>query len=317
MKRTMNFIAMTLASLTMALAGCAGPKAASAPVNTGVSAATLSGKVVETMDGGGYTYICLEKDGKKTWAALPTTKVKVGEEIKILGGAVMPQFSSKALNRTFDEIVFSAGLDQGPQAAPPVAEKQTEVVEKPVLSGKIVETMLVGSYTYLYLEGKDGRKGWSAVPITEVKQGEEIELIPGIDMVNFRSNILKRTFGYIHFSAGVKGAKEKAEKAAAEEAAREAALPESERKAKEQPKPELPPITGKVLETSNAGGYTYVLLEKDNVKTWAAVPAMRVTVGEELTLPAGNMMNNFFSKSLNRTFEKIIFTGRPRPKNHP
>ena len=38
----------------------------------------LSGKVVETMDSGGYTYVCLEKKGKKTWVAVPQMKVKRG-----------------------------------------------------------------------------------------------------------------------------------------------------------------------------------------------------------------------------------------------
>jgi len=35
----------------------------------------LSGKVVETMDSGGYTYVLLDNDGKQTWVAV--TKMKV------------------------------------------------------------------------------------------------------------------------------------------------------------------------------------------------------------------------------------------------
>ena len=37
----------------------------------------LSGKVVETMNAGGYTYVCLEKGGKKSWVAVPEMKVVV------------------------------------------------------------------------------------------------------------------------------------------------------------------------------------------------------------------------------------------------
>jgi len=69
----------------------------------------LSGKVVETMDSGGYTYIGIEKDGKKTWVAVPKTKIEVGQNISLQPGIVMNNFISKTLNRTFETIVFSSG----------------------------------------------------------------------------------------------------------------------------------------------------------------------------------------------------------------
>lgn len=69
-----------------------------------------TGKVVETMVSGGYTYICLEKDGKKGWSAVPPTEVKVGDEIVIRPGTEMGTFTSRTLNRTFDNIVFSPGV---------------------------------------------------------------------------------------------------------------------------------------------------------------------------------------------------------------
>ncbi|MBO1225474.1 MAG: hypothetical protein JYX80_13710 [Candidatus Scalindua sediminis] len=34
---------------------------------------TLSGKIVETMNSGGYTYILIEKDGEKTWVCATET----------------------------------------------------------------------------------------------------------------------------------------------------------------------------------------------------------------------------------------------------
>jgi hypothetical protein len=73
----------------------------------------ISGKVVETMNASGYTYVCIEKNGKKTWVAVPEMKVAVGSKMSFLPGAVMPNFTSKTLNRTFDSIVFSAGPASG------------------------------------------------------------------------------------------------------------------------------------------------------------------------------------------------------------
>jgi len=71
--------------------------------------ASLSGKVVETMNAGGYTYVCIEKNGKKTWVAVPEMKVAKGQQIAFQPGQEMKQFVSKSLNRTFDSIIFSGG----------------------------------------------------------------------------------------------------------------------------------------------------------------------------------------------------------------
>jgi len=81
----------------------AAPAAASQPV-------ALQGTVTETMNSGGYTYVCVKKDGQQQWAAVPSTQVKVGDSVDIAPGAVMKNFSSKTLGRTFEEIVFSRGL---------------------------------------------------------------------------------------------------------------------------------------------------------------------------------------------------------------
>lgn len=65
-----------------------------------------SGKVVETMNGGGYTYANLENKGKKTWVAFPTLETRVGDTLSFTGCMEMPRFESKALNRKFDSILF-------------------------------------------------------------------------------------------------------------------------------------------------------------------------------------------------------------------
>lgn len=71
---------------------------------------SLSGKVVETMNAGGYTYVLLENNGKKTWVAAPQTAVKAGQQVTCQPGAEMRNFRSKTLNRTFESIIFSTGI---------------------------------------------------------------------------------------------------------------------------------------------------------------------------------------------------------------
>lgn len=78
---------------------------------TSEGVSTLSGKVVETMDSGGYTYVSIEHDGKSTWVALPMTQVEVGQEVSVLPGFEMKNFKSKTLDRTFESIIFSSGIE--------------------------------------------------------------------------------------------------------------------------------------------------------------------------------------------------------------
>ena len=143
MKRAGNLLTsgLTLGLGVILLNGCAGNstvaqpaaqaapqqlEAAKQPVAKAIETPPLEGKVVETMNGGGYTYISLEKDGKKGWIAVPATQVAVGQEIKVKPGMDMGLFSSRSLNRSFDNILFSPGIvteaNSQPAQAQPAAE---------------------------------------------------------------------------------------------------------------------------------------------------------------------------------------------------
>ncbi len=70
-----------------------------------------------------------------------------------------------------------------------------------------------------------------------------------------------------------------------------------------------PPLAGKVIETMNAGGYSYIYIERaDGKKSWVAVAQTPVTVGAQMTFKPGTEMGKFESKSLNKTFDSIIFS---------
>ncbi len=89
---------------------------------------------------------------------------------------------------------------------------------------------------------------------------------------------------------------------------------ESKRASLQQPKKKARDtgyIYGKVKETMDAKGYTYMLLEFEGKDFWVAVPQMPVSVGEEVMLLPGDTMKNFHSNSLDRTFETIIFSQGP------
>ncbi len=141
--RTKTVLQITLACAVTASAAFAapdktapakGPQHAPSVMAESADAPGLSGKVVETMNAGGYTYVCLEKSGKKTWVAVPQMKVAVGQEMTFAPGAVMTNFSSKTLNRTFDSIVFSTGpmTAAAAPAAEPAASAGSKAQVKPM-----------------------------------------------------------------------------------------------------------------------------------------------------------------------------------------
>lgn len=71
---------------------------------------TIKGKIAETMNSGGYTYMLIENEQGKTWVAVPETTVTAGQEVEAMSGMVMPNFKSSTLKRTFESLVFSNGL---------------------------------------------------------------------------------------------------------------------------------------------------------------------------------------------------------------
>jgi hypothetical protein len=111
-----------LVALLIALTGC-GAQAAATPADSmpvtaphadaGTRPANpnvLNGVIVETMNSAGYTYVLLDTDSGKIWAAATETDVRVGQRVSVPAGQVMTGFTSKTLNRTFDEIHFVDGI---------------------------------------------------------------------------------------------------------------------------------------------------------------------------------------------------------------
>ena len=88
------------------------------PGTAAPQSAPVSGKILETMDAAGYTYLNVQTASGDKWVAVNQTKVEVGEEVAFMDGMVMQNFVSKTLDRTFPEIVFSPGL-VGKAGAPP------------------------------------------------------------------------------------------------------------------------------------------------------------------------------------------------------
>jgi hypothetical protein len=119
MKKKLILSLSCVIALSAVTAALAVPDKATAPLAGKASqpdAGALSGKVLQTMDSGGYTYIYIQKkNGEKVWVAAPATTVTVGSQISFKAGAEMINFESKSLKRKFDKIIFvDAALSGNP-----------------------------------------------------------------------------------------------------------------------------------------------------------------------------------------------------------
>lgn len=77
------------------------------------------------------------------------------------------------------------------------------------------------------------------------------------------------------------------------------------------PKPpgEAVEIKGTVAETMNAANYTYVLINAGGKPVWAAAPQFAVKAGDQVVVAGAMPMVNYQSKTLNRTFDVVYFSG--------
>ena len=66
-------------------------------------------------------------------------------------------------------------------------------------------------------------------------------------------------------------------------------------------------VRGEVLEVMDVDAFTYLRLKTKEGETWAAVTKSSVKKGAEVTIENGIVMNNFESKSLKKTFDRIVF----------
>jgi len=99
------------------------PPRPAAAANPGQPAGlTVTGKVLERIDAGPYSYLRLDTLGGEQWAAVPQCTLKNGDEAVVSHAMPMDGFESKTLKRKFEHIVF--GILDSAGAAPPAGAGQ-------------------------------------------------------------------------------------------------------------------------------------------------------------------------------------------------
>jgi len=80
----------------------------SSPASTTVTGTntTITGTVVERLDGPPYSYLRLKTDKGEVWAAVPMDSVNTGKKVTITHGAALKNFQAPRLGKKFDVVVF-------------------------------------------------------------------------------------------------------------------------------------------------------------------------------------------------------------------
>lgn len=88
------------------------------------------GTVLEAKNGGGYTYLNIDEDGKSFWIAGPVNNFKKGDKVSFDEQIWMTNFESKALGITFEKLLFVGSVQSGDGSAPSVAPPGSAKAEK-------------------------------------------------------------------------------------------------------------------------------------------------------------------------------------------
>ena len=158
MKKSALVFTLLAAVLMIAATGCGDKKETtqSAPATQAQAAAPAAnpnmwqGKIIETMDSGGYTYVQLDTGSEKIWAAGPVTPVSVGQEVSVDKGMPMPDFHAKSLDRTFDVIYFVGAIKAvgGPESVPHDHSEKAETVSRNVVEKTDIKDVAKASGGY-------------------------------------------------------------------------------------------------------------------------------------------------------------------------
>ena len=143
----------------------------------------------------GYTYVEVRNNGRNLWLAGNPIEIAEGDIISWTDAAMMRNFESKALGRTFEELMFVSAMYKGANGAPQAAANPN--------SGVVKATESAAGYTYIQLETETGQVVWLATPETDMAVGTHVSWQGGSKMTNFTSSSLDRTFDEILFVQGI------------------------------------------------------------------------------------------------------------------
>ncbi|RLA10225.1 MAG: hypothetical protein DRQ59_12340 [Gammaproteobacteria bacterium] len=149
-----------------------------------------NGTVKSNQKAGGYSYLEVDIGGEVFWLATAISSAQPGDKIAWKDHAMMANFTSKALGRTFKQILFVARVIP-----------ESELASR-AHSGTVINSMTSAGYSYIQVE-ENGAQVWLAAPETPIEPGQSIRWDGGAPMRNFTSQSLNRSFDEIFFVSAI------------------------------------------------------------------------------------------------------------------
>jgi hypothetical protein len=146
-----------LVILVAAFAAHAACAAGPAATSSAPGASTLKGEVLEVIDVDAYTYLRLMTANGEVWAAVGKAIVNKGAAVTINDPAMMENFHSATLKRTFPTIVFGKLAVAAPAASPANAALPRTATNLGQVHGGVAKPADVVIAKVARVEGPTGR----------------------------------------------------------------------------------------------------------------------------------------------------------------
>jgi hypothetical protein len=160
--------------------------------------------VLEAINAAGYTYAKVDDKGKIYWIAGPEIELNAGTPIKFEKQMVLPNFTSRSLERTFDELTFASIIipldDSVTKKADTVLEpKSISMGVCPSEEGK--ESLHVKS-----VEIEKNKDGYKVEELFAKKeQLEDKEILLNAQIVKIAKNIMNKDWIHLQDGSGENG----------------------------------------------------------------------------------------------------------------
>lgn len=179
-------------------AGVGGAPAGHGGAATAPAGQVFEGKVLETMNSGGYTYVQVDTGKEKVWAAAPETSVKVGDKASFPAAMAMDNFHSATLDRKFDLVYFVSSLTVNGAAAAPTGQGKGTAPSATAPVGTTLQVEVKG-----VKKAKDGKTIQELFASKAEMKGKPVT-VRGI-VVKYNSGIMGSNWIHIKDGSGAAG----------------------------------------------------------------------------------------------------------------
>jgi ribosomal protein S17 len=199
---------LLIASLTLLIHAARGQTQNAATqtpdVQAPAQATRLSGKVVETMDAAGYTYVLIDTGSKKVWAASTRFAVKVGDSVNTGEAMPMAHYHSKSLNRDFEVVYFTGtvSVNGGQSAAGMATELPKGHPHPPVTHGPLPTKIDLSG-----IKKAEGGKTIAEIYADSAKLAGQQVKVRG-KVVKFNGMIMGKNWLHLEDGTGASGSKD-------------------------------------------------------------------------------------------------------------